>query len=108
LYIFKAPFFKQSRNGRHLTGVCFEKEAASWVEVFRRAGDKGPDKIQTVLSAVQGQPGFPPDFRGQAFDIPAGDVGGVGNDQVETFRDTGKEIAFNKAQPRTPMDGGIL
>jgi hypothetical protein len=101
LYIFKAPPFKQEGNGAHLPGVRFDKQLASGVEVFRGPSDKGPDKIQPVPAAVQGQAGFPPDFRGQGFNLSAGDIGGVGDDYMETGRNSGKEVAFDKAYPGT-------
>jgi hypothetical protein len=62
-----APLGKQGGDGRYLAGIGFQKEKAPRPEMFRRFGYDGPDKVQAVMTAVQGNPGLPADLRGQGF-----------------------------------------
>ncbi|MEI6339878.1 MAG: hypothetical protein WCQ57_15070, partial [Verrucomicrobiota bacterium] len=83
---FKAVLGQDFRDARSLIVADFQREGAAGREASGAPGDESLDDCQSVRAAIEGGEWVQPDFALEGREIAAGDVGEIGDDEVEALR----------------------
>lgn len=94
-------------DGLCLVVADFEGDAAAGVEVGGGGGEEAADDVHAIGAAIEGGDGVAPDFAREAGDLGAGDVGEVGDDEVEPGGDFFKKVAAGELDVAEAEAGGI-
>jgi hypothetical protein len=85
----------------------FEDELGVWVEEGEAGVDEAADDVEAVWAAVEGEEGIAADFAAEGGDFGTGDVGEVGDDEVEGAGDFFEEVAADEAGVGEREAGGV-
>ena len=92
-----------------MVGADLEEEGAAGGEARGGFGDEAADEVESLGAAVERGGGIVADFGGEGCDFPAGDVGEVGEDEVELGVVGWKEVGLVEADAVGELvAGGVI